>query len=137
MQTYYELEDYHYEIINEHGYQIGTEVYFIKDVLNQSNFVPVVKTAKITGFDITIDGEILFNLSYDKVIKVDPDSWDTAKERTWTTNIERLMDLVSKDKEKLLEIYIHQYINKVKSFENSLKRTKKYLEILKKELDKQ
>jgi len=118
MRTYYELENYHYEEIKNAGYKIGSEVYF------QEKYDDDIYKGIISKFNITIDGEIEFQIDYEEIIKSDENEWDTVKERSfrrWTTIP---MYLVSHNKKDCI---IKNIKDKISRLKYTISKAKYYL----------
>lgn len=90
MRTYYELEDYHWDMINEKGFIKGSIVWFAD--LHSHN--EIIETGVVIGHDIHIEGDIELKVEITKEYKKYPDEiWDTSdKVDTYTYTKTVFMD---------------------------------------------
>lgn len=125
MQTYYELEDYHWDQIKREGYTKGTEVWFIKSSLNSDD---LIEKGTITGHDITIEGDILLKIEVEKEEK--SDVFDTNENRKIKTNYEAYMSFSYFSEEKAIKRLKNIFKSKIKSLESRIEYYNKKLEEL-------
>lgn len=122
MQTYYKLEDYHWEEINNRGFNINQEVYFV-DVDSYDN--KIINIGKIIGHIIDIEGSIELKLEiierYVEHIPDDVFSVEDETQREYTYIKEVFMDNCFFNKNNAIKYAKNIIKNRIKNYESKIK----------------
>lgn len=132
MQTYYELEDYHYKMIKKAGFKIGCEVYFKYPYAYKTN---LIKNGVIERFDITTSGDILFIIKHEIIEKINENEWNTQKEYKRISCETVRMDEVKHHMKDTIKIHMTHILDEIEEFIENIKYRLDEMEKLKKQLE--